>query len=302
MRSGHAVSVVVPHYGPPELTLGLVHQLRTQTHEQLEVIVADDCSPQPFPEVEGVRLVRRQHNGGFGSAVNSGAAIAHGELLLILNSDLTITPTFVADLVAAAAPWQPAVTGPLIYWVEQGRDELTGRHFPTATSSALEWLTVLARHRHRRALTEGIGNDTACVPGAVVPVDWLVGAALLLPRDCFEAVGGFDESYFMNGEEVDLQRRLRDHGIPSVFLGTVRVEHVGGASSDPQRRQAWAIAARHRYARRWGFGRRLKVALGAATMVNAVTNGVRQLAGREVDAATVARREWRLAMDQVSEQ
>jgi hypothetical protein len=37
-------------------------------------------------------------------------------------------------------------------------------------------------------------------------------------------------------------------------------------------------------------------------MVNAVTNGVRQLAGREVDAATVARREWRLAMDQVSEQ
>ena len=261
------VSVVVPHYGDPAPTLALVEQLRAQRDADLDVVVVDDASPEPMPQVEAVpgrphvTVVRRESNGGFGAAVNTGAALATHDLLLVLNSDLTIGDTLVRDLVAAAAPWQPCVAGPLVVRAD-GRPEHNGRHFPTVGHQAVEWLTPLARWRPR--LHEQVGHDTRCVAGAHRPVDWLVGAALLIPTTAFRDAGGFDERYFMNAEEVDLQRRLRERGVPSVFLGSVSVTHVGGGSSDPARRRAWVVQARMTYAAKWGGERRLRAALAAA--------------------------------------
>ena len=87
------VSAVIPHYGDPAPTLTLIEALRAQqgiAPDELEIIVSDDT--------KGVRVVRRETNGGFGSAVNSGVAVATGKWLFILNSDLSITDTFVADM------------------------------------------------------------------------------------------------------------------------------------------------------------------------------------------------------------
>lgn len=290
----HGVSVVIPHYGPSEPTLAAISDLdRQQTSAPIEVIVADDCSPTAFPEVDGVTVVRRHTNGGFGSAVNSGAAVASQPLLLILNSDVTLTPTFIDDLLGAATPWMPAVVGPLVLDPD-GTASNTARHFPTVTHQSVEWLTPLARHRHRRVVREAVGHDTRAVPGAVLPVDWVVGAAMLLPTEVFRSVGGFDEGYFMNSEEVDLQRRLRMNGIPSVFVGTVSLTHVGGGSSDPGLRRRWVVDSRLRYADTWGGRRRLTAALTAATAVNTVVNSGRRLAGRDVHPLATAREELAL--------
>ncbi|MGG5259358.1 glycosyltransferase family 2 protein [Phycicoccus avicenniae] len=288
-----AVSVVVPHHGDPAPTLATVHALLRQEGVDLEVVVADDASPDPFPAVDGARVVRRARNGGFGAAVGSGVEAATHPLLLVLNSDVGFGPTFVADLVAAARPWMPAVVGPLVL-DEDGTPAPTARHFPTTTHQTVEWLTPLARFRGHRALREAVGHDTRAVPGAVLPVDWVVGAAMLLPTDAFRSVGGFDERYFMNSEEVDLQRRLRAAGVPSVFVGTVPLTHVGGGSSDPALRRRWLVESRMAYAGRWGGRRRLVAALTAATAVNAVVNTGRRLAGRDVAPLAVAREELRL--------
>jgi N-acetylglucosaminyl-diphospho-decaprenol L-rhamnosyltransferase len=288
------VTIVVPHHGDPAPTRATVADLLAQvTTRYLEVVVVDDCSPEPFPQVDGVTVVRRETNGGFGSAVNSGAAVATQPLLLVLNSDVALSPTFVDDLVTAAEPWQPAVVGPLLL-DSTGRPANSARHFPMARHQTVEWLTPLARFRDRRALHEAVGHDTRAVPGAVLPVDWVVGAALLVPTDAFSAVGGFDEAYFMNSEEIDLQRRLREHGIPTVFVGTVPLTHVGGGSSDPAARRRWLVASRMRYAGTWGGRRRLAASLTAATAVNAVVNTGRRLAGRDVDPVATAREELRL--------
>ncbi len=66
-----SVSVVVPHHGDAAPTLALLDQLDAQTHP-VQVIVADDASPDPFPDRPGVEVVRRTVNGGFGANVNSG--------------------------------------------------------------------------------------------------------------------------------------------------------------------------------------------------------------------------------------
>jgi len=288
------VTVVIPHYGDPHPAAVLVARLAGQATERpLQVIVVDDASPEPFEGHPGARVVRRGTNGGFGAAVDTGAALAEHELLLILNSDLLIGPTFVEDLCVAARPWQPAVVGPLLRSPD-GTAAYTGRHFPTATHQCVEWLSPLARWRDRSLLHEAVGHDTRARPGAVTTVDWLVGAALLLPTAEFRAVGGFDERYFMNAEEVDLQRRLRARGIPSVFAGTVEATHLGGASSDPQRRRAWLVESRLRYAATWGGERRLRAALTAATAVNLAWNGGRRALGRDVHPIATAREELAL--------
>ena len=61
------VSAVIPHYGDPAPTLTLIEALRAQqgiAPDELEIIVSDDQSPVPFPDTTGVRVVRRETNGG----------------------------------------------------------------------------------------------------------------------------------------------------------------------------------------------------------------------------------------------
>lgn len=289
------VSVVVPHYGDPRPTLRLLGQLRSSS-SILEVIVVDDCSPTRFPDDAPARVIHRPVNGGFGAAVNTGAATATGELLLILNSDLRIDPGFVDGLVAAADPWMPCAAAPDIVGTDGAADP-TGRHFPAIGHQALEWLTPLARWRDRRLLHEAVGHDTRAVPGQVTTVDWLVGAALLLPLADFRAVGGFDEQFHMNSEEVDLQRRLRTRGLPSLYVGTVNAIHEGGASSDPALRRRWLVESRDAYAAKWGGRGRLRMSLTAATGANLVWNAGRSAAGRDVHPLATARHEldliWR---------
>lgn len=307
-----SLCIVVPHYGDPEPTVRLVRQLSTElgsTHEtpssgqapstgvglaRVDIIVVDDASPTALPDIAGATVIRRPVNGGFGAAVNTGARAGRGDLLLILNSDLELAPTVITDLVAASARWQPAVTGPVIRDLA-GHAAYSGRHFPTARHQVTEWLTPLARYRHHRLLHEAVGHDTRAVPGATVSVDWLVGAALLLPRADFLAVGGFDERFYMNSEEIDLQRRLRARGLPSIFLGEVGVRHEGGGSSDPGRRRQWLVDSRFRYAAKWGGGRRLRTGLHAATAVNLAANLIRRgLGNRAVEPLATAHTEWRL--------
>jgi N-acetylglucosaminyl-diphospho-decaprenol L-rhamnosyltransferase len=287
------ISVVIPHYGQPGRTLSLIDQLRPQLADRHEIIVADDCSPVPFPDADAdaVKVIRQEANGGFGSAVNSGAAAASGDLLLVLNSDLEVGPTFLADLVAAALPWQPCVAGPRI--IENGGVDDSARHFPTVSQQVVEWLVPLARWRSSRPLHEAVGHDMRAVTATeAIVTDWLVGATLLIPLQTFRSIGGFDERFYMNSEEVDLQRRLGAVGIPSVYLPTVTVLHKGGGASDPAKRRRWLVESRWTYARKWGGVAPLKAGLTAATGVNLLWNSGRRLAGRGTAPLRAAREEF----------
>lgn len=289
-----AVSVVVPHYGDPAPTLALVEQLAAQTYP-VEVVVADDASPTAFPDVHGVTVVRRSANGGFGANVNSGAAAATGDVLLVLNSDLTLEPTFVADMVAAAEHHPGAVLAPRMV-DEHGTEAWVGRDFPRVRHDVAAWLTPLARFRGTSAWHRAVGHDVAA-HAAEREVDWVVGAAMWIPMADFRAVDGFDERFFMNSEEVDLQRRLRGRGVPVVALRSPTVVHAGGGSSPSESRRRWLVEGRLLYADKWGSRRRLQAALVAATVANLVVNAARRAAGRDVDAVGVARSELSMIRD-----
>jgi N-acetylglucosaminyl-diphospho-decaprenol L-rhamnosyltransferase len=287
------VSVVIPHYGDPGPVTSLVDLLRDEQGVH-EIVVVDDGSPTVLPPVAGARVVRRERNGGFGAAVNSGVAVTSGDLLLILNSDVSIEPGFVRRLVDAAAPWQPALAGPEVR--TGGVVEHTARRFPRARYQAFERIRLLARFRRSDWWARNVGQDLDARPGSDPPVDWVAGVCLLVPRACFDLVGGFDERFFMYAEEVDLQRRLALSGVPRVYVGSVSLEHVGGASSDPLRSRAWLAESRVTYAAKWGQLGRLRALLTGVALVNAATDGMRRLAGRDVhpvgDLATELREAW----------
>ena len=295
------LGAVIPVHGPLEPVLPLLDSLVgegvPQQDRPARVVLVDDASPQPIDASAlpaGVDLVRRESNGGFGAAVNTGLeALGDLELALVLNSDLRIPDGFPRDIVEHAAPWQPAVVG-CRNQDEQGRSGYAARIFPSTSHQVVEWLVPLASQRHRDVLHRAVGHDMAAERGTgMIPVDWVSGAVMLLPLAQVREVGGLDELYFMYAEEVDLQRRLRAIGVPSLYDADLTVTHVGGGSSGGEgRRRQWLLAGRDRYARLHGHPRALRAGMRAATVVNLAWNTGRRIAGRNVDPLADFRAQW----------
>lgn len=277
------VSVVIPHYGDPAVTRRLVDALRSQTGScHVEIVVADDASPTPFRESHGATVVRSNTNRGFGAAVNLGVSAARQPWLLILNSDVEVGPEFVQDLLTKAAPLQPAIcTVPQL-------DPASGRHNPPALRYPTVTSTVAHQSRTLRAfngttwwarLTRAPAAQHTS-PGAV---EWVSGAVMLMPLRLFRRLGGFDEGFFLYWEEVDLQRRARAAGVPSVVLARPEVSHLGGHSTGGIDRDVERTRSRIRYERRArgpAASAVLIALLAASSVVDGAADVVRLAVGR----------------------
>lgn len=288
------VSVVIPFYGDPQATMPVIDFLLDDGLPASQIIVTDDESPRPFPtDYRGVTVTRRTRNGGFGAAVNAGAALVSTPLILILNSDVQLPHGFIRDFVDLSAPWMPAITGPRMV-DEDGNESFSARRFQQPRHHIVEWLSPLVRLRHLPALHRAVGHDLSAVGEEDTPVDWLVGACLLVPTDWFHAVGGFDESYHMNSEEVDLQMRFSLLGLPRVRIGRITLVHEGGGSTDSTLRTLWVTRSRFVYARKWTNPTVLRLGLTAASAANAVVNAARRLRNPAVTPFTTLREELSL--------
>jgi hypothetical protein len=180
-----------------------------------------------------MRLLRNADNVGFGRAVNQAVAACRGRLVLIVNPDCRVGAGSFAALRAELEMHAGcAVTGPRILDPDgsvQGSargdpDMLTGLF--GRTSALHELLPFLPAARRNVVVEDAVASGRASVP-----VDWVSGACMLVRRDAFDAVGGFDERYFLYWEDADLCRRLRAHGYHVRYVpGATAVHHVGVSS------------------------------------------------------------------------
>ncbi len=213
------VSVVVPVHGKWEYTracLASIEQHRPAV--PFEVLVVDDASPDRTAELvaasPGLRLVRTQRNVGFVGACNLGASHARGAYLLFLNNDTEVRPGALDALVGAADSDDRIglVGAQLVY--PDGRLQESGG-IVWADGSGWNY----GRDRDASAPEFQVRRD----------VDYCSGAAILVRRDLFEQVGGFDQRYApAYYEDTDLAFAIRatEHRT-IVEPGAVIMHHEG---------------------------------------------------------------------------
>jgi N-acetylglucosaminyl-diphospho-decaprenol L-rhamnosyltransferase len=228
--SGPPLRVVVVTYSPGPTLASFLSSLSRATASRYEVVLADNGSRDGAPEraaaAEPGRVELRPTGGnlGYGRAANAGARGAEGAWLLVANPDVTWTPGALDALLDAGARWpQAGALGPLIR-TPDGALYPSARSFPSlgrGIGHALFgwwWPANPWTASYRREHGEPVEATTG----------WLSGSCLLLRREAFEAVGGFDPAYFMYFEDLDLCERLAHAGWASVHVPSAVVTHEGG--------------------------------------------------------------------------
>lgn len=216
------------------------------------VVVVDNGSTDGSIELvreqfAGVRLVVMERNHGYGAAANVAFAACDAPALLLLNSDTVVAPDVLAVLARHLAEHPgAAIVGPRLANPD-GSLQPSTFPFPSPPDllmgeTGLHLLVRRVPRLRERWLRTWSHDEARAVP-------WVIGAALAIRRGPFEAVGGFDESYFMYWEEVDLARRLADAGYGTHFEPATTVMHVGEASTAQHAagmRREW-LAGQRRY-------------------------------------------------------
>jgi GT2 family glycosyltransferase len=201
-------------------------------------VVVDNASPDGSAamvraEHPGVRLIANKDNPGYGAAANQGIAACRSPYVLLLNADTEVRPGALAalreelDLHPDAAVVGPRLVDP------DGSFQTSCYPFLTPFNLLAlgTWLNRLVR------VTPGLRRRFRPVwsPVPACAVDWVKGAALAIRRQAFEAVGGFDDSFFLYAEEIDLCYRLRAAGWEVRFTPAACIVHVEGASTSQRR-------------------------------------------------------------------
>ena len=227
-------AVVTVTYNSNAVIDAFLGSVRADAGDELEIVVADNGTEN----IEELRAIARQHgarllelpeNVGYGAGMNAGvrALDASYRYVLLSNPDVRVGAGAVHELVRILDT-EPlaAAAGPRIL-NEDGTVYPSARRLPSLRTgvghSLLEPIWAgnpwTRRYHHE--------EDYSAVRSA----GWLSGACLMVRRSAFDAMGGFDDGYFMYFEDVDLGLRIGRSGWKSLYDPGASVTHTGGHST-----------------------------------------------------------------------
>lgn len=226
------VSAVILNYLNPELTAECVDKLLYASGEAgiaVEVIIVDNSAPQTAPKLqtmlpEKVIVIENDTNCGFSKANNQGIKRASGEFIVIMNNDLFINKNTLAGGVdylknhPNIGVWAPKLTD------QNGNAQRSCSQFPTLTGLFTEYLLKL---QYDNTIAK-----KALKADHPVKVDTVIGACMFIPRKVMDDVGGFDEDYFFNVEDVDLCLKIKNKGYEVIFDPGCSAIHLVSASQN----------------------------------------------------------------------
>ena len=187
---------------------GMEHEILLIDNHSNDDTVASVC--QLFPNV---KIIESPLNVGFGAGHNLGFAAASGDYVLILNPDTQVSgqEVLAATRALEADPTTALIGGQLTNI--NGKPQKSYGAFPSLANMLVQRLVV------------------PHPPQNVSEVDWLAGAFLLARLKDIREVGGFDEDFFLFGEEIDLCKRLKARGHRMMWDPNLKVKHLGQGST-----------------------------------------------------------------------
>jgi GT2 family glycosyltransferase len=206
------ISVIIVSYNTADLIGACIASVMASRGVTLELFVVDNASRdgsvdlvrERFP---AVRLIANEENRGFGAANNQALRECTGRYVVLLNPDTTVEPESFETMVAFMdAHPQVGLAGPKVLNPDGTRQDSVSAGYPA----------------HRQG-----GADLGTLPGEIAA---LLGACQIVGTELFRSVGGFDENFFLYGEDQDLCLRIRKQGRAIGFIDDAVIMHHGGQS------------------------------------------------------------------------
>ncbi len=186
-----------------------------------------------FGSVPSVNIIYNPENKGFGAACNAGAASSEGPYLLFLNPDIEVTDNSIKKMYDYMEENKSAGLCSALLTDSEGKPDYTFNYFPSYSWEFREAFGLEVNRIINKLLSrpEISGN-------AAFEVDWNHGACLLVRREIFEEIKGFDENFFLYYEDTDLQFRIKKNNHKIFCLPFLRMIHAQRSSvrSDSGRR------------------------------------------------------------------
>lgn len=226
------VAAVIVNYKAKDHLLPCVHSLRAEGVQRIVVVDNDSRDGSAEALAQGdpdAQWLPTGENLGYGTGANRGVAGTTEQYVLVLNPDVVVEPGAVKALTAALErDAKLGIVGPKV-------EEPDGTRYPSARR--FPDLVTAAGHAFLGYVAPGNRFSRAYKladwdPDRAADVDWISGSCFLVRRVAYEAVGGFDEAYFMYAEDVDLCWRLWRAGWRVGYEPAARVVHAGAASTN----------------------------------------------------------------------
>lgn len=224
------LSVIIVSYNAMDFLVKCLDSLQKHLPKNSEVIVFDNNSPDR--EIENIaedypsmQFILNPENLGFGRANNRAVNQAKGEWILILNPDTVIYEDFFPALFNYANSVENL--GAIGVRMLDGNGDFlpeSKRNIPSpyaSFSKLFSWFNGVGKTYYNKTLQ----------PNENGKVEILSGACMFMKKQVYEEVGGFDEQYFMYGEDIDLSFSLLNLGYQNYYLGEVYITHFKGEST-----------------------------------------------------------------------
>ncbi len=232
------ISIIIVNYNVREFLRGALESVRRSLEAGKisgEVIVVDNASRdhsvemvrESFPEVQ---VIASKENLGFGKANNLAMRQAKGEFLLILNPDTILAEETLRVMVdfMRAHP-EAGIAGCKLLNADGSFQISCRRGFPTPWASFTKLFGLSSVFPNSPLFSQY--NLTYLSTDQTYEIDALAGAFMIMSQSAFKATGGFDEDFFMYGEDIDLSYRVKQAGFKVFYVHTTSTIHFKGEST-----------------------------------------------------------------------
>jgi GT2 family glycosyltransferase len=227
------LSIIIINYNTKKLTEQAVQSIFNCTPAiSFEIIIVDNSSDflqEYVKQQDGVSVYLHIENKGFGNACNMGTLKSSGRYVLFLNSDTIMHKGTLEQCVAYLD--KHATVGALgerTLLSDGTLDHACKRGFPTLSASFYYFTKMDRKFPTNKKI--GAYRQTFIHETSVSEVDSVAGSFMMMPRKIFDETAGFDESFFMYGEDIDLCFRIKELGYKIIYYGKASITHLKGQS------------------------------------------------------------------------